>query len=210
MTQTLPITSEMLHFIAQIDEAKGQWQALRTLAPDRLLALRHSATVESIGSSTRIEGVELNNSEVERLLANLNQTSFASCDEQEVAGYAKVMERVFESWADLSLSENHLMQLHAELLQFSEKGTRHRGRGGIQDSPESCGRFRPGRQDVGHRVRNEFPFRHSFRGAEVAGLAPGGGVDAGTMAPAATNRRIHRPPPCSASIRTGTADCPGC
>jgi hypothetical protein len=121
------ITPEMLHLIAQIDEAKGQWQALRTLAPERLLALRHSATIESIGSSTRIEGVKLSNHEVERLLVSLNQMSFATRDEQEVAGYARVMERVFGSWADLTLNENHLKQLHAELLQFSDKDTRHRG-----------------------------------------------------------------------------------
>ena len=40
---------------------------MKTLAPERLLALRHSATIESIGSSTRIEGVKLSNAEVERL-----------------------------------------------------------------------------------------------------------------------------------------------
>ncbi len=64
---------------------------------------------------------------MERLLASLNQTSFATRDEQEVAGYARVMERVFESWSELPLNENHLRQLHAELLQFSDKDTRHCG-----------------------------------------------------------------------------------
>ncbi len=70
---------------------------------------------------------KLSNFEVELLLGSLNQTSFATRDEQEVAGYARVMERVFESWPDLTLHENHLKQLHAELLQFSEKDSRHRG-----------------------------------------------------------------------------------
>ena len=127
------ITPEMLHLIAQLDEAKGQWQALRTLAPERLLALRHSASIESIGSSTRIEGVKLSNHQVERLLAS--QTSFATRDEQEVAGYARVMERVFESWADFTLNETHLKQLHAELLEFSDKDTRHRGEYKSQPNP---------------------------------------------------------------------------
>jgi len=31
------ITPQILHLIAQLDEAKGQWQALRNLAPERLL-----------------------------------------------------------------------------------------------------------------------------------------------------------------------------
>jgi hypothetical protein len=44
---------------------------LGTLAPDRLSALRRVATIESIGSSTRIEGSKLSDREVERLLSNL-------------------------------------------------------------------------------------------------------------------------------------------
>jgi Fic family protein len=97
MSQAPLITPELLHLIAQLDEAKGQWQALKSLAPERLLALRHSAAIESIGSSTRIEGVKLSNHEVERLLASLNQTSFATRDEQEVAGYAYVPYSSLES-----------------------------------------------------------------------------------------------------------------
>ncbi len=53
--ETPPITPEMLHLIAQLDEAKGQRQALKTLAPERLLALRHSATIESIAADFAIQ-----------------------------------------------------------------------------------------------------------------------------------------------------------
>jgi hypothetical protein len=52
-TDTLNITPELLGLIAEIDEFKGAWKALRTLAPERLSALRRVAAVESIGSSTR-------------------------------------------------------------------------------------------------------------------------------------------------------------
>jgi Fic family protein len=160
MTQAPLITPEMLHLIAQLDEAKGQWQALKTLAPERLLALRHSATIESIGSSTRIEGVKLSNHEVERLLASLNQTSFATRDEQEVAGYARVMERVFESWADLALNENHLRQLHAELLQFSDKDTRHRGE--YKTHPNHVAAFGPDGKMLGIVFETGTPFDTPF------------------------------------------------
>src|SRR5450759_1080331 len=102
-TESLQITPEVLSLIARIDEFKGAWRALGTLAPERLSALRRVATIESIGSSTRIEGSKLSDREVERLLANLEIKSFASRDEQEVAGYAEVMELVFRSWQDLSL-----------------------------------------------------------------------------------------------------------
>jgi len=88
-TDTIQITLELLSLITRIDEFKGAWRALGTLAPERLSALRHVATIESIGSSTRIEGSKLSDREVERLLSNLEIKSFTTSDEQEVAGYAE-------------------------------------------------------------------------------------------------------------------------
>jgi Fic family protein len=106
------ITPEILGFIAELDEFKGAWRFLGTLAPKRLSALRRVATIESIGSSTRIEGSKLSDREVEKLLANLEIKSFHSRDEQEVAGYAETMELIFESWEAITLTENHVKQLH--------------------------------------------------------------------------------------------------
>jgi len=94
-TDTIQITPELLALIAEIEEFKGAWRALGTLAPERLNALRRVATIESIGSSTRIEGGKLSNRDVERLLGNLEIKSFATRDEQEVAGYAEVMDTIF-------------------------------------------------------------------------------------------------------------------
>lgn len=124
---TLQITPELLSAVAGIDEFKGAWRALGSLAPDRLSALRRVATIESIGSSTRIEGSRLTDREVERLLSNLQIKSFTTRDEQEVAGYAEVMELVFSAWQDMALTENHIKQLHRDLLIHSEKDARHRG-----------------------------------------------------------------------------------
>ncbi len=126
-TDTLKITPEILNLIAQIDEFKGAWRALGKLAPDRLSALRRVATIESIGSSTRIEGCKLSDREVERLLSNLAIHSFETRDEQEVAGYAELMDLVFDSWSGIPFNENHIKQLHQILLHYSEKDVRHRG-----------------------------------------------------------------------------------
>jgi Fic family protein len=126
-TETIQITSELLALISEVDEFKGAWRALGTLAPERLKALRHVATIESIGSSTRIEGSKLTNCEVERLLANLEIQRFSSRDEQEVAGYAEVMGTVFHAWGDIPITENHIKQLHRDLLRHSDKDERHRG-----------------------------------------------------------------------------------
>ncbi len=126
-TDTLLITPEILGLIARIDEFKGAWRALGILAPDRLSALRRVATIESIGSSTRIEGSRLSDREVERLLSNLAIQSFETRDEQEVAGYAELMDLMFASWPDIPFNENHIKQLHQILLRHSDKDSRHRG-----------------------------------------------------------------------------------
>ena len=124
---TLEITPQILKLIAEIDEFKGSWQVLGTLTPERLAALRKVATIESIGSSTRIEGVKLSDRQIETLLGNIEQKSLTTRDEQEVAGYAQVMEVLFESWEMMPLSENYIKQLHSMLLEYSAKDERHRG-----------------------------------------------------------------------------------
>ena len=126
-THTLLITPDILNLIAEIDEFKGAWRALGTLAPERLSALRRVATIESIGSSTRIEGSKLSDRDVERLLTNLEIKAFATRDEQEVAGYAEVMELIFSAAQDIPVSENHIRQLHRDLLAHSDKDDWHRG-----------------------------------------------------------------------------------
>ena len=115
------IPPEILILIGEIDEFKGGWRAYQNLAPERLEALRRVATVESVASSTRIEGVKLTDREVENLLQNLEQRQFSTRDEQEVAGYAEVMQLLFESYTSIPLTENHIKQLHTQLLKNSDK-----------------------------------------------------------------------------------------
>lgn len=126
-TNSIQITPEILGIIASIDEFKGAWRALGNLAPERLAALKRVATIESIGSSTRIEGSKLSDSQVAQLLSNLQMQKFSTRDEQEVAGYAAVMQLIFDAWPDIGLTENHVKQLHRDLLIHSEKDAWHRG-----------------------------------------------------------------------------------
>ncbi len=122
------ITPEMLSFVAEIDEFKGRWHAYEHLAPDRLTDMRRVATIESVGSSTRIEGVTLCNGKIADLLSGVQPPSLSTRDEQEVAGYADVMNLIFDCYPELTLTENHIKQLHQQLLAHGEKDARHRGR----------------------------------------------------------------------------------
>lgn len=153
---TLQINQEILNLIAEIDEFKGAWRALGTLAPERLSALRRVATIESIGSSTRIEGSKLSDREVEHLLSNLQIKSFETRDEQEVAGYAEVMEFIFQSWADISFTENHMKQLHRDLLKYSTKDEHHRGK--YKTTSNSVVAFDEGGLQIGIVFETATPF----------------------------------------------------
>ena len=127
-THTISITPDILALIARIDEFKGAWRTMGTIAPDRLLALRRVATIESVGSSTRIEGSKLSDIDVEKLLAKIEIKSFKTRDEQEVAGYAELMETIFSAWDYIPINENHITQLHRDLLIHSTDDENHRGR----------------------------------------------------------------------------------
>ena len=126
-TTALRITPEILSQIAEIDEFKGAWRAIGRIAPDRLINLRRVAKIESIGSSTRIDGASLNDRDVENLLADNQIGSFTTRDEQEVVGCAEVMETIFNAHDAMPLTENHIRLLHRELLAHSHRDEPHRG-----------------------------------------------------------------------------------
>lgn len=146
----------MVKLVAEIDEFKGRWEALKTLAPERLSKLRKVATIESIGSSTRIEGAKLTDAEVETLLSGLKTRSFQSRDEQEVAGYAEAMDLVFQAWEDMPITENHIRQLHQTLLRHSTKDERHRG--GYKTLDNHVVAFGPDGKELGVVFATTSPF----------------------------------------------------
>ena len=153
---SLKITSEILSLIAEIDEFKGTWQALSLLEPERLLALKKVATIESIGSSTRIEGSDLSDQDVEKLLSNFKIEFLKTRSEQEVAGYAELMELVFESWESIRISENYVKQLHRDLLRYSKKDAYHRGK--YKKSPNEVVAFDAKGKQIGIIFKTATPF----------------------------------------------------
>lgn len=125
---TLVISPEMVNLISAIDTFKGGWQYMHILTPERLSALKKVATIESIGSSTRIEGAKLSDSAIAELLGRLDTQSLENRDEQEVVGYAHACEQIVTYWEVIPLTENNIKQIHSWLLQYSAKDDRHRGK----------------------------------------------------------------------------------
>jgi Fic family protein len=119
---------EVTRLLGEIDEFKGHWRRVKEVNADRLGELRRITTIESVASSTRIEGAELSDAEVAQVLQGLSIDSFRSRDEAEVRGYGDLLEMIYQSFDAITLTENHIKQLHSVLLQHTEKDERHRGR----------------------------------------------------------------------------------
>jgi len=111
-----------------IDSFKGSWKAIEGQQSKYLKELRKIATIESIGSSTRIEGATLTDEEVEKLLKSVKITRLQSRDEQEVVGYYEALEIILDSYADIDLEERYIHQMHGILLKYSDKDQAHKGR----------------------------------------------------------------------------------
>ncbi len=117
----------ILQLIGYIDSFKGKWNIVENKENRYLKELRKIATIESIGSSTRIEGATLTDKEVQELLNDIKINKLKSRDEQEVIGYYEVLELIYDNYSDIRLSESYIKQLHQMLLKYSNKDERHRG-----------------------------------------------------------------------------------
>ena len=132
MQTKLSFDSEIYQQLSQqlsvLDTFKGSWKIRESQHGQYLKELRKIATIESTGSSTRIEGARLTDQEVEKLLTSVKITRFESRDEQEVAGYYDALEVILDNYADIEISERYIHQLHGILLKHSDKDLHHRGK----------------------------------------------------------------------------------
>ncbi|RPE12602.1 Fic family protein [Chitinophaga lutea] len=162
---SIHLNTEILSLISEIDEFKGTWRALGSLAPEQLTSLKRVATIESVGSSTRIEGAKLTDQQVEKLLENLAIGNFSSRDEEEVAGYADVMNLIFENYESIPLTEGYIQQLHRELLKYSSKDSWHRGH--YKKSPNNVEAFDQDGNSLGIIFETASPFDTQLRMQEL-------------------------------------------
>lgn len=124
----IKLNQEILAKIAKIDEFKGLWQGSLRLSPQILGRLKAWVLITSTGASTRIEGAKMTDEEIARFLRGLKAKAPKSRDEQEVAGYADLIGRIFDNYRTLKLAERWILQFHSIMLHFSEKDQAHKGK----------------------------------------------------------------------------------
>ena len=121
------IIEEVYSTLSEIDGVKNSWQITSRLLPQTIERLTRSVIVTSTGSSNRIEGNILSDQEVDKLYQNLHIKKFKTRDEQEIAGYLKTLELIFNHFNDIAISESSILTLHRDNLIHSEKDVNHRG-----------------------------------------------------------------------------------
>ena len=126
-TRIKKLPYSILDLINKIDELKGQWVGGAKLNPQALGRLKHSTLITSTGASTRIEGAQLSDEDVEKLMRGLSMQKFADRDKQEAKGYYELLENVFGAWEKIPFSESTIKHLHHELLKYVKKDNTHRG-----------------------------------------------------------------------------------
>ncbi|MBT6843030.1 MAG: Fic family protein [Candidatus Melainabacteria bacterium] len=114
--------------LKNIDQFNLTWSEFELKESQEFLReLKELSTIQSIGSSTRIEGSKLQDDEIKTLIDNLDINKLKSRDEEEVSGYYEALDLIYENHENLFLSESYIKQLHAISLKYSSKDTRHRG-----------------------------------------------------------------------------------
>lgn len=123
----LDIDWKLIGIISQIDRFDASWSSIEKREGQSLKQLKSIATVLSVGASTRIEGSKLTDQEVDTLLQNIDITKLEDRDSQEVVGYFETFDTISESYAEISITESSIKNLHNILMRFSKKDEWHKG-----------------------------------------------------------------------------------
>lgn len=124
----LDLPENIYQLINKIDLLKSKWVSGARLDPQVLNKLKKSVLITSAGASTRIEGSELSDEDVERLMRGLSMQKFKDRDKEEVRGYFELLTNVFETFKSIPFAESTIKFFHKELLKYSQKDESHRGK----------------------------------------------------------------------------------
>lgn len=93
---------------------------------------------------------------MDRLLSSIEIKRFDTRDEQEVAGYAEAIQLIFDSAAMIDLTEDHIKQLHRDLLRHSQRDAHHRG--DYKSNPNHVSAFDQDGNEIGIVFETASPF----------------------------------------------------
>ncbi|HAK89714.1 MAG: cell filamentation protein Fic [Nitrospirae bacterium GWC2_46_6] len=106
--ETIPAITSW--YLADLGEARGKQELFTKQSPQRLNVLREHALIESAVSSSRIEGVTVDDTRVRTVV--FGKSHLRDRDEEEVRGYRNALRLIHEQSAKLPVSEDIILRLH--------------------------------------------------------------------------------------------------
>ena len=97
-------------YLSDIGRAQGLQELFTRQSPQKLKVLREHAIAQSVVSSNRIEGVEIEQARVGTVV--FGHPSLKDRDEEEVAGYRDALNLIHTQGPELPVTEDTILQLH--------------------------------------------------------------------------------------------------
>ena len=113
------LTPEVVAYLTQIHEYKGQQNLFIEAKADALSNLLEVAKIQSTEASNRIEGIITNDDRLKKIVRE--KTTPQTRSEKEIAGYRDVLATIHESHDYISPKPSVILQLHRDLYKFSGK-----------------------------------------------------------------------------------------
>lgn len=114
------LTPEIVSYLAQIHEQKGQQNLFIEAHKDALTELLEIAKIQSTEASNRIEGIITTDDRLKKLVRN--KTAPLNRSEREIAGYRDVLATIHENYDYIPVRPNIILQLHRDLYKFNNPG----------------------------------------------------------------------------------------
>ena len=111
------LSPEIVSYLAQIHEMKGQQNLFVEAQKDALAELLEIAKIQSTEASNRIEGIITTDDRLKKIV--MNKTTPKGRSEREIAGYRDVLNTVHENYEYIPVRPVMILQLHRDLYKFS-------------------------------------------------------------------------------------------
>ena len=111
------LTPEIVSYLAQIHEQKGQQNLFIEAQKDALTELLEIAKIQSTEASNRIEGIITTDERLKKLVRD--KTTPKNRSEREIAGYRDVLSTIHENYDYIPVKPGMILQLYRDLYKFS-------------------------------------------------------------------------------------------
>lgn len=97
-------------YLADLGEARGKQELFTHQSPQRLKILREHALIESVVSSNRIEGVEVDKARIGTII--FGRPLLRDRNEEEIRGYREALKLIHERGPTMPVSKETILTLH--------------------------------------------------------------------------------------------------